>query len=143
MTTTRTASDIADTLQQLAQAGTEADPQAFDQLLADDVTWQLMGRDLAYARSYIGKADVYGEYMGRLQVRIDHARSKTANIDVMADDSRGMVAVHNADDLVLTDGSQVSVDVLLLMHVADGKIVSVKEFMDLRPVVAAFGPSLS
>lgn len=143
MSTTPTPSVIAETLQQLAAAGADADPQAFDRLLADDVTWTLMGHDVAYARTYTGKAEVYGEYMGKLQARIDHSRSTTANVDVMADDTRGMVAVHNADDLVLVDGSEVSVDVLLLMHISDGKIVSVKEFMDLRPVVAAFGPSLA
>lgn len=138
-----TANEIAEILLGLGSGTDEADPAVFDALLSDDLTWQLMGAPgLDYARLYRGKAEVYREYLGKLAARVEHADSKTATIEVMADDARGMVAVRNSDDLALVDGGRLAVDVLLLMHVSDGKIVSIREFMDLRPVEAAFGTSL-
>ncbi|WGY00387.1 nuclear transport factor 2 family protein [Nocardioides sp. QY071] len=143
MTQQRSANEIAELLLHLGSGAEEADPAAFDAVLADDITWELMGGEgLDYARTYRGKAEVYKEYMGKLQAKIDHARSTTSTVEVMADDARGMVAVRNHDDLALHDGGRLEVDVLLLMRVAEGKVVSIREFMDLRPVEAAFGTSL-
>jgi ketosteroid isomerase-like protein len=135
------ASAVAAALQQLSDAGSDADPAEFDRLLADDVTWQLMGYGLDYTRTYHGKAEVYGQYLGKLQARLDHARTKTSTVSVLADDQRGAVAVHNSDQLFLLDGTELVVDVVLLMTVSEGRVQSVREFMDLRPVEAVFGSS--
>ncbi|MEU9888898.1 nuclear transport factor 2 family protein [Sphaerisporangium sp. NPDC051011] len=143
MSTSRSASEIAQILRHLGDPGSDPDPQAFDELLADDIRWQLMGSGLEYARTYSGKAELYGEYMGKLQARLDHSRSRTSTVEVMADDGQGMVTVHNSDDLVLADGKALKVEVALLMKVTDGKVTEVREFMDLRPVEAAFGASLA
>jgi ketosteroid isomerase-like protein len=141
VTTPFTARDIADQLA-AARDAAEPDPTLLDRLMADDVTWELKGDGLEYARVYRGKAEVYGQYLGRLQQHLDPAATTITTVDVFVDDAQGAIVTHNADALVLSDGRTVDVEVVMIMRVADGLIRSVVEFMDLRPVEAAFGPSL-
>ncbi len=141
VTTTFTARDIAN---QLAEARTaaEPDPMLLDRLMAEDVTWELKGHGLDYARVYRGKAEVYGQYLGKLQQQLDPAKTVITPVDEYVDDVKGAIISHNSDALVLADGRTIDVDVIMVMRVADGLIRSVVEFMDLRPVEAAFGTSL-
>jgi ketosteroid isomerase-like protein len=137
--TVLTTREIADRLAEATAAG--GDQAAFDRLLADDLTWQLVGHGLDYARTYRGKAEVYGEYLGKLQPHIDHARSSISTQNTFVDEVQGAIVVVNHDALVLTNGAQVESDIVLVMRTAGGKIVSIQEFMDLRPLVENFGTS--
>ena len=137
-----TTREIADVLARASTGDADADPGAFGRLLADDVTWEVVGRGVPWARTYQGKAEVFGDYMGKLQQRLDPAGTRITNVDTFVDEEKGAIVFHNHDALSLVSGEKVEVDIILLMRVVDGRITHVREFMDLREVVAAFGPTL-
>jgi ketosteroid isomerase-like protein len=139
---TATAREIADVIARANSGAPDADPGEFDRLLADDVTWQVVGRDLAWARTYHGKAEVYGEYMGPLQQRLDPAATTITNVDTFVDDVAGAIVFHNHDVLAFLSGESVEVDVILVMRVTDGLITHIREVMDLRQVAEVIGPAL-
>ena len=136
------AREIADRYLTATRGGSDADQSTFDRLISDDVTWELCGSGVEYARVYRGKAEVYGEFLGRLQRHVDAEKSVITTRDVFVDEEQRAIIVHNEDALVLTNGARVDNHVVMIMRVEAGQISSVLEVMDLRPVVAAFGPTL-
>lgn len=140
---TPTVREIADVLARANGGGADADPGAFDRLLADDVTWEVVGRGVPWARTYHGKAEVYGEYIGKLQQRLDPSSTLITNVETFVDEEKGAVLFHNHDALALRSGERVDVDIILVMRVADGRIAQIREFMDLRELAEVFGPALA
>ncbi|WP_432825552.1 nuclear transport factor 2 family protein [Dactylosporangium sp. CA-092794] len=134
--------EIADRFLAATSPGGDADPGLFDALLADDVTWELVGNGVEYARVYLGKAEVYGQYLGKLQQHLDSAKSEITTKDLFVDEAQGAIVAHNVDALALRDGGRINVEVVLIMRVRAGKIATITEVMDLRDVVGAFGASL-
>jgi len=111
-------------------------------LFSDDIVWAVKGQGLAYTREYKGKSDLLNEYMLKLQARLDNSVSQIRQVGVYVDDDQQMITTHNSENLVLKNGKTLSVEAAFLMSVRGGLIVHVAEFVDLRPIEAAFGSEL-
>ncbi|MFD9550600.1 nuclear transport factor 2 family protein [Nocardia salmonicida] len=121
---------------------TESDPALIDALLDEDVTWELKGEGLAYARVYQGKADVFTNYWGPLTQLIDALKTTRTVRSILVDEAASAGTVHYFETLALQSGELIPVDVVLIVRVLDDKIVSVVEIMDLRLVAPAIGATL-
>ena len=143
MTKQNDASTIAGWLRQYGRTG-QLPPEAgtYMDLFSEDVAWTVMGSGLEYTRTYLGKKTLIAEYMDKLYKKIDMEKTVIKQEGLFLDVDQQVIITHNSETLILANGKTLDVDSAFIMKVAGGLIISVSEFLDLRPIEAEFGPSL-
>ena len=107
----------------------------FVELLADDVTWTVMGRT-RWSGTYRGKTTVLTDLLGLLRSRLaDRYRASAQRIiaegDTVVAEVRGLATT--------TSGVPYNNEYCFIYRMQDGKIHEVTEYLDTELVTAALG----
>lgn len=114
------------------------DLPVIDELLDDEVTWELMG-DLGICGEINGKRQLFERLVGPVSSRFEEGTVSYELIDLYEDPAQATVIAHWHESGDVKRGGRFENDIMAAFRVADGKIVAAKEFMDLRPVVETLG----
>jgi uncharacterized protein len=121
------------------QGHSAGDHDALKKVLSPDLTWTVVGTTSPVAKTYIGWDGFLGELLGALGAAF---KPGTLNMQLMglhADEKTGVGVLHLQESATLQNGNAIDVEIVDVITVRDGKIVDVREVMDLAAVNAAFG----
>ena len=107
----------------------------FVDLLADDVTWKVMGRT-PWSGTYRGKATVLNDLLGQLRARLaDRYRASAERI--IADGP--YVVVEARGQATTVAGAPYNNEYCFIYRLEDGRIREVTEYLDTELVTTALG----
>jgi uncharacterized protein len=123
-------------MQGIFEAVGRGDRTAYSDALHDDLVMQVMGSS-SWSQTVRGKAKVLDVFFGYVQSRLS-ARNPTKPLRFLADDD--WVVIEAKGDMVALDGRPYQNDYCLHYRIADGKIVEMKEYMDMALCEDRLGP---
>lgn len=113
-----------------------ANSRPFVALLADDVTWRVMGQT-PFSRSYVGKAEVLS-LLGQLRERLADRYRATAQLVI----AEGPYVVAQVQGQAMTKaGVPYNNEYCFVYRFEDGAIKEVTEYLDTELVTAALSSS--
>ena len=121
------------------QGHSTQDIDALKTIMSKDVTWTVVGKTCPIAKTYSGWDGFFGELLGGLG---DAFKPGTLNMVVKglyADEDAGVGFLYLAETATLHNGQILDVELVDVFTVRDGKIVEVREIMDLAAINGAFG----
>jgi|GEM_PF-6397001 Ketosteroid isomerase-related protein len=108
-------------------------------VMAEDMTWTVVGKTCPIAKSYEGWDGFFGELLTGLGEAFKPGTLKMTVKGLYADEEAGMGFLHLAESAELHNGKMLDVELVDVFTVKDGKIVDVREIMDMAAVNMAFG----
>ncbi len=108
-------------------------------VMAEDVTWTVVGKTCPIARTYEGWDGFFGELLAALGAAVKPGTLDMQVMGLYADEEAGVGFLHIAETADLNSGGHLDVEIVDVFTVRDGKIVAVREIMDLAAVNSAFG----
>jgi len=120
-------------IQQMFEAMSAGNSRPFVELLADDVTWTVMGRT-RWSGTYRGKNVVLNDLLGQLRVRLaDRYRASAQRVI-----AEGAIVVAEVRGIATTTaGVPYNNEYCFIYRMEDGKIREVTEYLDTELVTAA------
>lgn len=118
------------------EARSVGDSHATREVLADDVSWRVMGRGHPVARTFHGP-DGFLDELGPLLGSAFVPGTRTLEITNLIEDG-DQVVTELHETIEAKNGHDLVVDIVTVMRIADGRIVTCREYMDLAEVHAAF-----
>lgn len=112
---------------------------ALKEVLAPDMTWTVVGTTSPVAKTYEGWDGFFGELLGALGAAFKPGTLNMQLKGLHADESSGVGILHLQESATLHNGNRMDIEIVDVITVRDGKIVDVREVMDLAAVNAAFG----
>lgn len=121
------------------KAHNAGDHAALKDVMARDVTWTVVGGTCPIARTYEGWDGFFGELLGGLGAAFKPGTLKMHLKGLYADEEQGTGFLHLEETATLQNGNEIALEIVDVITVRDGKIVAVREVMDLAAVNNAFG----
>ncbi len=121
------------------KAHSQGDHEGLKGVLARDLTWTVVGKTSPVAKAYQGWDGFLGELLGGLGAAFKPGTLKMQLLGSYADEGQGVGVLHLQESATLQNGNQIDLEIVDVIKVRDGKIVDVREIMDLAAVNAAFG----
>lgn len=122
------------------QAHSTGDHEALKQVLARDFTWTVVGRSCPIARTYQGWDGFLGELLGGLAAGFKPGSLKMEKRGLYVDEDQGVGVLHLFESATaVPTGFQLELEIADIITVRDGRIVEVREILDLAEAVQAFG----
>lgn len=112
---------------------------ALKKVLAPDVTWTVVGTTSPVAKTYEGWDGFLGELLGALGAAFKPGTLNMQLKGLHADEGTGVGILHLQESATLQNGNRIDVEIVDVITIRDGKIIDVREVMDLAAVNAAFG----
>jgi ketosteroid isomerase-like protein len=130
---------VRTTIERFWQAHSTGNHEALKQVLDKDFTWTVVGRNCPIAKTYHGWDGFLGELLGGLATGFN-GTMKMELRGIYADEKQGVGVLHLIDSATAAPtGFEMQLEIADIIKVRDGKIVEVREIMDLVEVVRAFG----
>lgn len=121
------------------KAHNAGDHAALKEVMAQDVTWTVVGGTCPIAKTYEGWDGFFGELLGGLGAAFKPGTLKMQLKGLYADEEQGTGFLHLEETATLQNGNEIALEIVDVITVRDGKIVAVREVMDLAAVNNAFG----
>lgn len=121
------------------QGHSAGDHEALKNVLSPDLTWTVVGSTSPVAKTYTGWDGFLGELLGALGAAFKPGTLNMQLKGIHADEETGVGILHLRESATLQNGNTIDVEIVDVITVRDGKIVDVREVMDLAAVNAAFG----
>lgn len=121
------------------QGHSAGDHAALQHVICPDVTWTVVGSSSPIARTYTGWDGFFGELLGGLAQAFQPGTLNMQLKGLYADEEKGVGILHLAETATLRNGNTIAVEIVDVITVREGRIVAVREVMDLAAVNAAFG----
>ena len=115
------------------------DHDALKEVLSPDLTWTVVGNTSPVAKTYEGWDGFFGELLGALGAAFKPGTLNMQLKGLHADEETGVGIQHLQESADLQKGNSMDIEIVDVITVRDGKIVDVREVMDLAAVNAAFG----
>jgi len=115
------------------------DHAALKEVMSPDVTWTVVGGTCPIAKTYEGWDGFFGELLGGLGAAFKPGTLKMQLKGLYADEEQGTGILHLEETATLQNGNEIALEIVDVISVRDGKIVAVREVMDLAAVNNAFG----
>lgn len=122
------------------QAHSAGDHEGLKKVLAPNFTWTVAGRTCPVAKTYYGWDGFLGELLGGLATAFKPGTLRMQVLGSYADEAQGVGVLHLFETATASTGVDVEHEIVDVIKVRDGKIVEVREIMDLAEVINAFGP---
>jgi ketosteroid isomerase-like protein len=134
---------VRNAIERFWKAHSTGDREGLKQVLAEDVAWTVVGRSCPIAKTYHGWEGFLGELLGALGTSFERGTLKMELRGIYADEQQGTGVLHLFESAVsVPTGFAMQVEIVDVIRVRDGKIVDVREIMDLAEPIQAFGFSL-
>lgn len=130
---------VRTTLDHFWKAHAAGDHEALKQVLERDLTWTVVGRTCPIAKTYHGWDGFFGELLGGLATAFEPGSLNMKLLGSYADEDQGVGVLHLFETATTATGVELEQEIVDIIKVRDGKIVDVREIMDLAEVIAAFG----
>lgn len=127
-----------ETVERFWQAFSTGDAAGMTAVLHPDVTWTVVGRHAPVAREYVGRDAFFGELLAGLAQAFDMSTLRMERIGLYADEDEGTGVLHLRETATSVTGNAFDNEIIDVMTVRDGRIVAVREVMDLAEVNQAF-----
>lgn len=130
---------VRDTINRFWTAHAAGNHDGLRQVLAEDFTWTVVGRTSPVAKTYHGWDGFFGELLGGLATAF---KPGTLNMELLgsyADEGQGVGILHLFETVTLRNGNSVEQEIVDIFKLRDGRIVEVREIMDLAEVNRGFG----
>ena len=122
------------------QAHSAGDQAGLRQVLAEDFTWTVVGRDCPVARTYRGWDGFLGELLGGLAAAFRPGTLRMELRGIHADEQQGTGVLHLLESATAAaTGRELRLEIADIIKVRDGRIVEVREILDLAEAARAFG----
>lgn len=121
------------------QGHSAGDHEALKRIVAEDVTWTVVGKTSPIAKTYQGWDGFFGELLGGLASAFKPGSLTMQVRGLYADEDKGVGFLHLDESATLQNGNTVNLEIVDVITVRDGKIVDVREIMDMAAVNKAFG----
>ena len=116
------------------------DHEALKQVIAKDIKWTVVGRSCPIAKTYEGWEGFLGELLGGLAQAFVPGTLDMTLRGLYVDEAQGVGVLHLFETATAAPtGFVVESEIVDIITVRDGKIVSVREIMDLAEPIQAFG----
>lgn len=115
------------------------DHAALKEVLSPDLTWTVVGTTSPVAKTYEGWDGFFGELLGALGAAFKPGTLNMQLKGLHADEETGVGILHLQESATIQNGNSMDIEIVDVITVRDGKIVDVREVMDLAAVNAAFG----
>jgi len=115
------------------------DHDALKEVLSPDLTWTVVGNTSPVAKTYEGWDGFFGELLGALGAAFKPGTLNMQLKGLHADEETGVGIQHLQESADLQNGNSMDIEIVDVITERDGKIVDVREVMDLAAVNAAFG----
>lgn len=122
------------------QAHSAGDQEGLKKVLDRDFTWTVVGRTCPVAKTYRGWDGFLGELLGGLAQAFEPGSLSMTRLGSYVDEAQGVGILHLFETATARTGIGVEHEIVDVIKVRDGKIVEVREIMDLAEVINAFGP---
>ena len=130
---------VRTTIERFWKAHSAGDHQALKDVLAPDFTWTVVGRSCPIARTYHGWDGFLGELLGGLAKGFVPGTLKMELHGIYADERQGVGVLHLSESATAAPtGYDLQLEIADIITVRDGKIVKVREILDLVEAVRAF-----
>ena len=121
------------------QGHSAGDHDALKRIVSSDIAWTVVGKTCPIAKTYRGWDGFFGELLGGLASAFKPGTLDMRLKGIHVDETTGTGILHLEETATLQNGNVIDVEIVDLITVRDGKIVDVREVMDLAAVNAAFG----
>lgn len=121
------------------QGHSTGDQAALRRILAEDMTWTVVGTTSPVARTYVGVEGFLGELLGALGAAFKPGTLNMQLKGIYADEAADTGFLHIQESATLQNGNTIDIEIIDVFTVKKGKITAVREIMDLAAVNAAFG----
>lgn len=118
------------------QAG---DHEALKEVLDRNFAWTVAGRTCPIAKTYHGWDGFLGELLGGLVTAFKPGSLSMKLLGSYADEDQGVGVLHLFETATAVTGVEIKQEIVDIIKVRNGKIVEVREIMDLAEVINAFG----
>ncbi len=116
------------------------DHEALKQVISKDIRWTVVGRSCPIAKTYEGWEGFLGELLGGLAEGFVAGTLKMELRGLYVDETQGIGVLHLFETATAKPtGFVVESEIVDVITVRDGKIVEVREVMDLTEPIKAFG----
>ncbi|QRI63884.1 nuclear transport factor 2 family protein [Shinella sp. PSBB067] len=130
---------VKDAIEGFWAAHKAGDHEALKKVLDQDFTWTVVGRTCPIAKTYHGWDGFLGELLGGLATAFRPGSLNMKLLGSYADEAQGVGILHLFETATTQGGVDVEHEIVDIFQVRDGKIVEVREIMDLAEVNNAFG----
>lgn len=121
------------------QGHSTGDHDALKRIVSPEITWTVVGKTCPIAKTYHGWDGFFGELLGGLASAFKPGTLDMRLKGIHADEATGVGILHLEESATLQNGNVIDIEIVDIITVRDGKIVDVREVMDLAAVNAAFG----
>lgn len=122
------------------KAHSAGDHEALKQVLDKDFTWTVVGRSCPIAKTYRGWDGFLGELLGGLASGFKPGSLKMELRGIYTDEQQGVGVLHLFESATaVPTGFEMQLEIADIIKVRDGKIVEVREILDLTEAIQAFG----
>lgn len=133
-------SSVRTTIEHFWDAHANGDHEALKQVLDPSLTWTVTGRACPISKTYYGWDGFLGELLGGLAAAFKAGTLKMALLGLYVDERQGVGVLHLLETAVAAQtGYEFQAEIANVIRVRDGKIVDVREILDMTEAVRAFG----
>ncbi|KAB6714563.1 MULTISPECIES: nuclear transport factor 2 family protein [Roseobacteraceae] len=130
---------VKSTIEAFWQGHSTQDIALLKTVMAEDMTWTVVGKTCPIAKTYEGWEGFFGELLSGLGEAFKPGTLKMTVKGLYADEAAGMGFLHLSESAELHNGNLLDVELVDVFTVKNGKITAVREIMDMAAVNAAFG----
>ncbi len=121
------------------KAHSAGDYAALKQVLDKDFTWTVAGRSCPIAKTYYGWDGFLGELLAGLATGFKPGTLKMELRGIYADEQQGVGVLHLLESATAArTGYEMQVEIADIITVRDGRIVEVREILDMAEAIRAF-----
>lgn len=121
-------------------AHASGDHEALKQVLDKDFTWTVTGRACPIAKTYHGWDGFLGELLSGLAAGFKPGTLKMERRGLYVDEQQGVGVLHLFETAIAAPtGYEFQAEIADIITVRDGRIVDVREILDMTEAVRAFG----
>lgn len=129
---------VRETVEAFWKGHSAGDHAALKTIVAQDLTWTVVGETSPIARTYRGWDGFFGELLGGLAQAFKPGTLDMRLKGLYADEEKGVGILQLQESATLHNGNTIDVEIVDLITVREGKIVEVREVLDLAAVNNAF-----
>ncbi|MGV6875970.1 nuclear transport factor 2 family protein [Pseudochelatococcus sp. B33] len=130
---------VRETVEDFWKGHSTDDRDALKQIVSKDLTWIVVGGTSPIAKTYRGWDGFFGELLDGLARAFEPGTLDMQLKGLYADEEKGVGVLHIEESATLRNGNTIAIEIVDVMTVRDGKVVEVREVMDLAAVNKAFG----
>ncbi|NIJ58907.1 ketosteroid isomerase-like protein [Pseudochelatococcus lubricantis] len=130
---------VRETVEAFWKGHSAGDRAALKQIVSEDLIWTVVGGTSPIAKTYRGWDGFFGELLDGLAQAFWPGTLDMQLKGLYADEEKGVGILQLEESATLRNGNTVKLEIVDVMTVRGGKVVEVREVMDLAAVNKAFG----